>query len=151
MVRIVHAIAAAGVALAVAGAWRLDADDGPAAVAVLAPASVAPQPAEAADRPAVWNFGPSALAVAAAKVCAEGCDEQPAPAVLPSAVAMAAAVVQPVDFDAWALAPEPLTVVSAPAGVVRLFNTPPVPDEHDTTPADESDPYAAPVEPPAPE
>jgi len=89
----------------------------------------------------------AAWAAAAARVCADGCDAPPAAEPAQGAVVLAQAAALPADLDAWSLAPEPMAAVIAEQDAERpLFNTPPVPDEHDPTPADESDPYAPPAE-----
>ncbi|MFT3957453.1 MAG: hypothetical protein QM722_24645 [Piscinibacter sp.] len=151
--RFAHGFAAGAVALAVAGAWLMAADDEPVAAEAPLAAGVSSLPMQAVDRqsPAVVEPPPSALAVAAAQLCAGGCDAQPAPGSEPSPVRIGEAVLQPVDLDAWSLSPEPLLVATAPVADARLFNTPPAPDEHDTTPADETDPYAPPSEQPTAE
>lgn len=157
MVRSGHARLAGGALLAavvaMAGAWLAARQVAPAAVGVPPPTLVAGFSASLAEPivPARWEALQSALGAAAAKVCADGCEEPPAPTAPPTAVAAAEAVALPADLDAWALSPAPLLVATATPAATRLFNTPPAPDEHDPTPADESDPYATPVEPPAQE
>lgn len=152
MVKIVRHLLSGAVALAVAGAWLAAGDDEP----VLAPAPVTTAMSSPAgvvvDGAASADPAPSALAAAAARLCADGCDEQPAPESAPDPVGSTEVVALPADLDAWSLAPEPLRLAAAaPSTAVRLFNTPPAPDEHDTTPADESDPYAPPAESPSQE
>lgn len=154
MVRLAHGLAAGAVALAVAGAWLAAAGDEPvAAEARVTAAASLPAIAAAAtiDHPASDAPAPSALALAAARLCADGCDEQPPPSSEPGVVTRidATNLPMPADLDAWALSPEPLQIASVPPAVMRLFNTPPAPDEHDSTPGDEGDPYAPPSEPPA--
>ena len=157
MVRLAHGLAAGAVALAVAGDWLAAADDEPVAAEVRVtaaaslPATAAATAAATIDPPASAAPAPSALALAAARLCVDGCDEQPPPSSEPGAVTRidVAILPMPADLDAWALSPEPLQIASVPPAVMRLFNTPPAPDENDSTPADESDPYAPPVELPA--
>lgn len=153
MVRLAHGLAAGAVALAVAGAWLAAADDGPVLAEVSPAPAASPPAAEAAGHAVPAEQLPSALALAAARLCADGCDAQPAPSSELATVTTVEPVagVMPADPDAWSLSPEPLQITAAPLAVVRLFNLPPAPDEHDSAPADESDPYAPPAEPPAPQ
>lgn len=151
MVRLAHGLAAGAVTLALAGAWLAAGEDEPLAEPAAVTTVVTSTPAAVAGRPAPTDLSQWALGAAAAKVCADGCDEQPAPTSQPAVVVAGEEVPLPVDLDAWALSPEPLRVATAPAVETPLFNTPPAPDENDPTPADESDPYAAPAEQAAPE
>lgn len=154
MVRLAYGFAAGAVVLAVAGAWLMAADEEAAVVEAPVTAGVSQRPMDVADRPATPDpQPPSALAMAAARLCADGCDEQPAPSSEPSPVVAGdpLPLLQPADLDAWSLSPEPLIVAAAPTADQPLFNRPPAPDEHDATPADETDPYAPPAEQPTPE
>lgn len=156
MVRVARALAAAAAAVVGAGAWWAAAFEEPVDAAAPPEARVAAVPARQAEpiAPARWDVLQSALGAAAAGVCAQGCDEIPAPAAptfQAGVVVSSEAVALPADLDVWALSPEPLLVATVPTAALRLFNTPPLPDEHDSTPADESDPYAPPVEQPAPD
>lgn len=149
MVRLAHALAAGAATLALG--WLAAGDEDtttaqPAIVVATGSGSVE-EPQVPAPAP-VQQTVPSALAEAAARLCADGCDEPAVPRQDPAAATpVAVAVAQPADLDAWALSPEPLQAAGEPApSPPRLFNTPPAPDEQDATPADESDPYAPPPE-----
>jgi hypothetical protein len=132
-----------------------------AAAAVLALAWPAPPAAPAGDTAAA--AAPEAAAVAAAerlaaaaRLCAEGCDAVITPAEMPASAGdgamedttLAAADLPelPADLDDWALHPEAVSVPGEAPVVVRMHNVPPVPDDKDTTPADESDPEAVSTE-----
>jgi hypothetical protein len=145
MVRQQLRIVAGALALAAAAAWWPADDDGGVAVAPAASTTATPMPGmpEALRSVAAADVTSlqAALIAAAARVCADGCEEaQVAPL--------------PADLDAWSLAPEPTAAITEQTGARQgapspLFNTPPAPDDHDPTPADESDPYAPPAEEPA--
>jgi hypothetical protein len=158
MVRRTLRIAAGALALVVAAAWWWpDEDDrGIAAVPSQSTAATAFGP-EAAQVAAPADATPlqAAFIAAAARVCADGCEEpQAAERAAVTTFAAAEPEALPLDLDAWSLAPEPLRVadeqVAAALSAPRpLFNTPSTPDENDATPTDETDPYASPAEEPA--
>jgi hypothetical protein len=153
MVRRELRLLAGALALAGAAAWWWPADDdrGAAAAPSLSTAATVfvPEAAQVAA-PADVTSLQAALIAAAARVCAEGCDEPPLAEPARSTVVLAQVAPLPADLDAWSLVPEPMAAASAGADELAaprpLFNTPPVPDEHDPTPADESDPDAPPAE-----
>lgn len=158
MVRHQRRIAAGALALAVAAAWWPADDDGGDAVAPTASTAATPIPgvpeASRSEVPADVASLQAALLAAAARVCADGCEEPAAVEQAPSTMVHAQVAPLPADLDAWSLAPEPAVAVADQTGAGQrvpspLFNTPPAPDEHDATPADESDPYAPPAEEPA--
>jgi hypothetical protein len=56
----------------------------------------------------------------------------------------------PENLEAWALDPQPLVAAAdSHPSIQSLVNTPVIPDEFDSTPADESAPDDEPVEAPA--
>lgn len=155
MVRRELRISAGAVVLGAAGVcWWLAGDTGVAAVP-----SASAEVSEPAVPLAAEAVSPSllqaALRIAAAQVCADGCEEPEA--AEPAAIAIVATegpARLPIDLDAWSLAPEPLQVIDEQRAAERnaprrLYNTPPAPDENDPTPADEHDPYEPLVEEPA--
>lgn len=151
-------IVAGALALAAAAAWWPADDDDGVAVAPAASTAAVPTPgvpeASRSAAPADVTSLQAALIAAAARVCADGCEEPPAVEQAPSTVVLAQVAPLPADLDAWSLTPEPAAAIAEPTAARQnapspLFNTPPAPDEHDPTPADESDPYAPPAEEPA--
>lgn len=158
MVRRPLRIAAGALALAAAAAWWLADEEGGLAVAPAASTATTPiagaSEALRSAAPADVTSLQAALIAAAARVCADGCEDTPSVEPAPGMVAHAQVAPLPAELDAWSLAPEPTVAVGEPGAArqstpLPLFNTPPAPDDHDTTPADESDPYAPPVEDPA--
>jgi hypothetical protein len=158
MVRRQLRIAAGALALATAAVWwSADGDDG-VAVAPAAATAATPVPgvaeASRSEAPEDVTSLHAALIAAAARVCADGCEETPAAEPAPGTAVLAQVAPLPADLDAWSLTPEPAAATAEQTAARQdapspRFNTPPVPDEHDATPADESNPYAPPAEEPA--
>jgi hypothetical protein len=114
-------------------------------VVAIAPRAVVGATTPSEDAAVQEEDTPPAAADCYGAACASG-----AAAEATSALPALAAAVLPVDMEAWALDPQPLAPpADEPPAALALVNLPDVPDEHDTTPADETPPDDAAFEAPA--
>ncbi len=132
------ATAAIGAAMLIGGAWWWHAEAPPQRVA----AAAQPVPANPSmdDRTFFQAAAPVQAPATLALADRSRCDDEAScgrPAMSgPIAPEWAAALEDP---DAWALHPQPWQAVEAPA-VARRVNIPPIPDENDATPGEETGP-----------